>query len=332
MLSVSLDCPCVIAPLIFSNVYLSYVFCTLCCQILWIVHFWLPPWYYLTFIFPVSCVPYVASFSGLYIFDFPLVFSNVYLSCVWCTLCCQFLWIIHVWLPLWYSLTFIVLCLVYPMLSDSLDCPFLIAPLVFSDVYLSCVLCTLCCQFLWIVYFWLPLWYSLTFICPVSCVPYIASFSGLYICDCPFGILLRLFVLCFLYPMLSISLDCIFLIVPLVFSNVYLSCVLCTLCCQLLLIVYFWLPLWYSLKFICPVSCVPYVASFSGLYIFGCPFGILWLLFVLCLVYTMLSDSLDCIFFIAPLVFSNVYCSVSCVPYVTSFSGLYIFDCPFGIL
>jgi hypothetical protein len=84
------------------------------------------------------------------------------------------------------------LCLVYPMLSVSLDCIFLIAPLVFSDVYLSCVLCTLCCQFLWIVYFWLPLWYSLTFICPVSCVPYVVRFSGLYIFDCPFGFLWRL--------------------------------------------------------------------------------------------------------------------------------------------
>jgi len=29
---------------------------------------------------------------------------------------------------------------------------------------LSCVLCKLCWQFLWIVHFWLPLWYSLTFI------------------------------------------------------------------------------------------------------------------------------------------------------------------------
>ena len=26
------------------------------------------------------------------------------------------------------------------------------------------VLCTLCCEFLWIVYLWLPLWYSLTLI------------------------------------------------------------------------------------------------------------------------------------------------------------------------
>jgi hypothetical protein len=75
------------------------------------------------------------------------------------------------------------------MLPVSLDCIFWIAPLVFSDVYLSCVFSTLCCQFLWIVYFVLPLWYSLTFICPVSCVPYATSFSGLYILDCPFGIL-----------------------------------------------------------------------------------------------------------------------------------------------
>jgi hypothetical protein len=43
------------------------------------------------------------------------------------------------------------LCLVYPMLPVSLDCHYLIAPSVFSNVYLSCVLCTLCCQFLWIV-------------------------------------------------------------------------------------------------------------------------------------------------------------------------------------
>jgi hypothetical protein len=62
-----------------------------------------------------SCVPYNASFSGLSILYCPL--SNVYLSCVLCTLWCQFLWI------------------VYP----------------FSNVYLSCVLCTLWCQFLWIV-------------------------------------------------------------------------------------------------------------------------------------------------------------------------------------
>ena len=82
-----------------------------------------------------------------------------------------------------------------------------------------------------------------------SCVPYVSSFSGLSI----------VFVL------------------PFVFSNVYLSCVLCTLCFQFLWIVYcFFIALWYSLTFICPVSCVPYVSSFSGLSIvFLLPFGIL---------------------------------------------------------
>ena len=47
----------------------------------------------------------------------------------------------------------IALRLVYPMLPVSLDYLFLIAPSVFSNVYLSCVLCTLCCQFLWIIFF-----------------------------------------------------------------------------------------------------------------------------------------------------------------------------------
>ena len=54
--------------------------------------------------------------------------------------------------------------------------------------------------------------------------------------------------------------------------------------------------------------------------------------FVQCLVYPMLPVSLDGIFVIALLVFSDVYCPVSCVPYVASFYGLYIYDCPFGIL
>ena len=83
---------------------------------------------------------------------------------VLCTLCCQCLWIVHFWLPLQYSLTFIVF-----------------------------VLCTLCCQSLWIVHFWLPL--------------RVASVSGLSTSDCPF--------------VLPVSLDCPLLIAPSVFSNVY---------------------------------------------------------------------------------------------------------------
>ena len=106
MLPVSMDCPFLIAPSVFSNVY---------------------------------CVSYVASFSGLSIFDCPSVFSNVYLPV---SLDCPFL------------IASSVFSNVY--LPVSLDCPFLIAPSVFSNVY---------------------------------CVPYVTSFSGLSIFDCPFGIL-----------------------------------------------------------------------------------------------------------------------------------------------
>ena len=85
------------------------------------------------------------------------------------------------------------------------------------------------------------------------------------------------FFACFrlVYTMLPVSLNCPFLIAPSVFSNVYFR----------------------------PVSCVPGVASVSGLSI------------------------LDCLS-----VFCNVYFRpVSCVPGVASGSGLSILDCPFGI-
>ena len=211
---------------------------------------------------PSSCVTYATSFSGLSVSDYPFV--------LW-TICCQFLSIVSFVLPL---------RLVYPILPVSLDCQFwlplrLVAsfsglsvfdyPFVFCVPYVTrisglsvsdypFVLCTLCCQFLWIVRFWLPL--RLVFpmlpvsldcpflITPSSCVPYVASFSGLSIFDYPF--------------------------------------VLCTLCCQFLWIVHFWLPLRLVYPMlpvsldcpflITPSSCVPYVASFSGLSVFDYPF------------------------------------------------------------
>jgi hypothetical protein len=39
----------------------------------------------------------------------------------------------------------------------------------------------------------------------VSCVPNVASFSGLSILDCPS--VLFVFILCFVYPMLPVSLN-----------------------------------------------------------------------------------------------------------------------------
>ena len=87
-----------------------------------------------------------------------------------------------------------VLCLVCQV---SVDC-------FVSDLYSSCVLCAQC---LWIVLF-------LICIRPVSCVP---SVCGLF---CFWFV----FVLWIVYP---VSVDCAFLIIPSVFSNVYfLYCII----------------------------------------------------------------------------------------------------------
>ena len=119
--------------------------------------FSLPLGYSLTFICPVSCVPYVASFSGLSFLITPWVFSNMYLSCVLCILCCQFLWIVFFLLPLRYSLTFICPVSCVPYVASFSGLSFFYYPSVFSNIYLSCVLCTIFCQFLWIVFFYYPL-------------------------------------------------------------------------------------------------------------------------------------------------------------------------------
>jgi hypothetical protein len=68
-----------------------------------------------------------------------------------------------------------VLCLEYQILPISLDCSFVIAPQYCLSS--SSVLCTQCCQFLWIVHSCLLL--SVVCLHYVSCVPNVASFSGL---------------------------------------------------------------------------------------------------------------------------------------------------------
>ena len=378
MLPLSLDCPFLIASTVSSHLYL-------CCHCLLIVHSWLPLQFSLTFI----CVAIV---SGLFILDCPYSFlwrlfmlplslycpfliaptvsSHVYL-------CCHCLLIVHSWLPLQFPLTFIYVAIVsrlsildcpYSFLSRlcmlplSLDCSFLIAPTVFSHVYL-------CCHCLWIVHYWLPLQFSLTFI-------NVAIVSGLSILDCPYSFLWRLFMLplsldcpySFLWRlfMFPLSLDCPFLIAPTVSSHVYL-------CCHCLLIVHSWLPLQFSLTFIyvaivsglfildyptvsshvylccqwlsihCPYSFLSrlFVAIVSGLFILDCPYSFLSRLF-------MLPLSLDCPFLIAPTVSSHVYLCCHCLLivhswqlplhfpltfiYVPIVSWLSILDCPYSFL
>jgi hypothetical protein len=142
----------------------------------------------------MSCVPNVASFSGLFVFVLCIVYPilSVSLDClsspyVLFTQCCQkqssetgnIGYTRHkaktnnpeklatlgtqdirrrqTIQRSWQHLFVFVLCLVYLMLPVSLDC--------LSSSY---VLCTQCCQFLWIVCLHL-----------MSCLPNVASFSGL---------------------------------------------------------------------------------------------------------------------------------------------------------
>jgi hypothetical protein len=50
------------------------------------------------------------------------------------------------------------------------------------------------------------------------------------------------------------------------------SCLIYIICCLCIVVSNIY---WFVLLFCFPVSCVPYIASFSGLSIFDCPFDIL---------------------------------------------------------
>jgi hypothetical protein len=125
--------------------------------------------------------------------------------------------------------------------------------------HLSCVLCILCYLCLWTVVC------VVFIICLVSCVPCVIYVSG------PLWVWSLSFVLCLVYPVLSMSVD------RCVCRLYHLSCVLCTLC---------YLCLWTVVCvvfIICLVSCVPCVIYVSG------PLCVWSLSFALCLVYAVLS-------------------------------------------
>ena len=133
-------------------------------------------------------------------------------------------------------------------------------------------------------------WQCLSIVClhPVSCVPNADIVSRLFI-----------FILYLVYPMLTVSLDCL--------SS---SCILCPQC-------------WQRLSIVClhPVSCVPNVDSVSRLFIF-----------ILYLVCPMLTLSLECLSSSCILCAQCWHClsivylhPVSCVPNVDSVSRLFIF-------
>ena len=293
MLTLSLDC--------LSS---SCILCTQCWQCLSIVY-----------LHPVSCVPNVDSVSRLFIFILYLVCPMLTLSldclsssCILCAQCWQCLSIVYLHpvscVPNVDSVSrlfIFILYLVCPMLTLSLEC-----------LSTSCILCAQCWQCLSIVYlhpvscvpnvdsvsrvfiFILFLvsqcWHCLSMVClhPVSCVPNVDSVSRLFV-----------FILYLVYPMLTLSLDCL--------SS---SCILCTQCWQCLSIVY-----------LHPVSCVPNVDIVYRLFIF-----------ILYLVYPILTASLDCLSSSCILCTQRWQClsiiylhPVSCVPNVDIVSRVFIF-------
>ena len=309
MLTLSLDC--------LSS---SCILCTQCWQRLSIVC-----------LHPVSCVPNVDSVSRLFIFILYLVCPMLTLSleclsssCILCAQCWHCLSIVYLHpvscVPNVDSVSrlfIFILYLVYPMLTVSLHC-----------LSSSCILCTQCWQCLSIIY-----------LHPVSCVPNVDIVSRVFI-----------FILYLLCPMLTLSLECL--------SS---SCILCAQCWQCLSIVYLHpvscvpnvdsvsedkqskdtvnigytryridclssscilcAQCWYCLSsvYLHPVSCVPNVDIVSRLFIF-----------ILYLVYPMLTVSFDCLSSSCILCaqcwqcLSSVYLHpVSCVPMLTvSLDGL----------
>ena len=145
------------------------------------------------------------------------------------------LYIVNSLLTLQFSLTFICHVSSTPnVASVSIYCQFFIAPSVFSNVYLRCVEYTQCCQSVYILSnSLLLLQFSLTFICPVSSTPNVASVS-IY---CQFFIAPSVFptFICHVSStpnVASVSIYCQFFIAPSVFSKAYLPCVEYTQCCQ----------------------------------------------------------------------------------------------------
>ena len=351
--SVPLDCPFLIAPSIscaqgWQCSGLSILDCSfnIVCPkltVLWIVHSWL---------LLQSRVSKVDSVSGLSILD-----CSFNLECPRLTV----LWIVHSWL--------LLQCRV-PKVDSALDCTFLIVPSVFSNVYfsvsldcpfliapsISCAqgwqcsgLSILDCSFnlvcpkltvLWIVHSWLSsLRFSLTFTCQW------------------FWIVHSWLLLQTRVPKVDSALDCPFLIVvPSIFSNVYLSVSLdchswlsslrfyLTFICQCLWIVHSWLLLQSRVSKVdsaldCPFLIAPSISCIqswqcSGLSILDCSFNLVCLkLTVLWIVHSWLllqcrvpkvESALDCPFLIAP--------SISCAQ-SWQCSGLSILDCrPFGFL
>jgi hypothetical protein len=286
------------------------------------------------------------------------------------------LWIVHSWLSLRFSLTFIfqflwivnswfLLQSRVPKVDSALDCPFLIVPSVFPNVYLSV---SLDCPFL---------------IAPsISCAQGWQC-SGLSILDCSFNLVFpKLTVLWIVHswlllqsrvPKVDSALDCPFLIVPSMSCAQsrqcsglsILDCSFNLVCLKLtvLWIVHSWLSLRFSLTFIfqflwivhswlllqsrvlkvdsaldCPFLIAPSISCAQGwqcseLSILDCSFNLVWpKLTVLWIVHSWLLLQSR-----VSKVDSALYCPFLNVPSISCFqgwqcSGLSILECSFNLV
>ena len=289
--------------------------------VLWIVHYWLLLQSRVSKVSNALDCPFLIApsiscaqsweCSGLSILD-----CSFNLVCPKLTV----LWIVHSWLSLRFSLTFIfqLLWIVHswlllqsrvPKVDSALDCPFLIAPSISCAQSWQCSgLSILDCSF--------------NLVCPKLAVPWIVHS----------WLLLQSRV-----PKVDSALDCPFLIVvPSVVSNVYLS-----------------------VSLDCPFLIAPSIScaqgwQCSGLSILDCSFNlvcpklaVLWIVHSWLLLQSRVpkvDSDLDCPFLIVfPSVFSNVYLSVSLdCPFLIApsiscaqgwqCSGLSILDCSFNLV
>ena len=123
MLQVSLDCHFLIAPSSCVPYVASFSGLFLFCFSSSCVPYVASSSGLFLFCFSSSCVPYVASFSGLFLFCFSSSCVPYVASVVVSNAYCV-VWVFF-------------LRLVYPMLPVSPDCPFLIPSSVFSNVYIQ---------------------------------------------------------------------------------------------------------------------------------------------------------------------------------------------------
>jgi len=245
----------------------------------------------------VSCVTNAPFVSGWFVIvlllDWPMFpvsldgLSSYGVLCDQCSLClcvvcyCNVSCVTNV--PCVSELFFFVLCPVWSMIPVFLD-----------DLSLYCVLCDQSFLWLWIV--------SLR---TVSCVTSVPCFSRLFA-----------FVLCLVWPMFSVSLNCL--------SSYCVLCDQCSLC--------LWVVCYCTVSCVTNVPCLEIVCLRTVSCVTNVPRVSGWFVIVMCLVWSMFPVSLSCFFSYCVLCDQCSLClwmichsTVSCVTNVPCVYKLFVF-------